>query len=68
MKAMKLKEVEALLSTKGFQFERTGRHDIWKHIITGLTLPLPNGKEISPGTMRDVMKRIKVIQLAQQSK
>lgn len=56
MKAIKRREVVSMLQGEGFTYESEGRHPIFKCTSTGFRIPVPNGRDISPGTMRDILK------------
>lgn len=58
MKALKRAEVIKMLVKNGFQSVRNGPHEIFKN-SKGFSIALPYHKEISPGTLRDVIKGIK---------
>jgi predicted RNA binding protein YcfA (HicA-like mRNA interferase family) len=48
-----------MLEAEGYTYEGEGRHPMYKHMITGYRIPVPNGREVSPGTLRDILKLIK---------
>ena len=56
MKPIKRRDVLKMLADKGFVFESEGRHPIYKNPATGQRVPVPNGRTISPGTMRDLLR------------
>lgn len=56
MKAIKRRELIKVLERLGFSYESEGRHPIYKCIATGYRIPVPNGREIAPGTLRDIYK------------
>lgn len=58
MKAMKRRELVKLLEQLGFAYESEGRHPIYRCISTGFRIPVPNAREVSPGTLRDIFKLI----------
>lgn len=58
MKAMKRRDVVRMLNELGFTYESEGKHPIFKCTLTGFRIPVPNGRDISPGTLRDITKLI----------
>lgn len=56
MKALKRREVIDILKAAGFAYDGEGRHPIFKCSTSGFRIPVPNGREISPGTLRDILK------------
>lgn len=58
MKAIKRRELVSMLEGIGFTYESEGRHPIYKCLYTGFRIPVPNGRDISPGTLRDINKLI----------
>lgn len=59
VKAIKRREVVSMLQAEGYEYESEGRHPIFKCTSTGFRIPVPNGRDISPGTMRDILKLLK---------
>jgi predicted RNA binding protein YcfA (HicA-like mRNA interferase family) len=59
VKAIKRRELVSELTTLGFVFDGEGRHPMFKCQFTGFRIPVPNGREVSPGTLRDILKLIK---------
>ena len=53
------KDWERLLKDNGFQFERAGKHHIWKH-EDGRIIPVPNGPKISAPVARRMVKENKL--------
>lgn len=62
MKDMKRKDVIRMLSSEGYVSSAVGEHEIFMN-AQGVRIPLPQHKVISPGTLRDIMKRIKAAKL-----
>ncbi len=58
MKAAKRREVVAMLTLEGFTYEGDGKHPIYKCIQTGFRIPVPKGRDVSPGTLRDIIKLV----------
>ncbi len=58
MKDMKRKEVIRMLNKAGYHSIGKGEHEIFANSL-GVRIPVPQHKVISPGTLRDIIKRIK---------
>ena len=58
MKATKRRDVVSWLNSLGFVYDCDGKHPIFKCTFTGFRIPVPNGRDISPGTLRDINKLI----------
>lgn len=62
MKSMDYREIKDLLSSKGFSvISCKGSHEKWKNCITNQTIIVPKGREIAPGTVRDILKLLRNI-------
>lgn len=59
MKALRLKQVQAMLAAGGFTHNRinTGNHIVYRH-NSGISISLPNHREVSAGVLRVVLKAI----------
>ncbi len=58
MKATKRHEIIRLLKERGYQLSRVGRHEIFRN-EAGNSIPVPSHLEISPGSLRDIMRGLK---------
>lgn len=54
MKTFKRKELIRLINQLGGGYVGSGRHE--NYTVNGIKFPVPNGREVSPGTMRDICK------------
>jgi hypothetical protein len=54
MKTFKRKELLRLIAKLGGSYVGSGRHE--NYTVNGVRFPLPNGREVSPGVMRDIRK------------
>ncbi len=57
MKSMNTKDVVRLLNDNGYELYKDSKHKIYKH-TNGQIISIPHTREVSPGTLRNVMKLI----------
>jgi predicted RNA binding protein YcfA (HicA-like mRNA interferase family) len=55
----KRREVVAFLLSNGFALARESKHQIYVHVATGSTLPVPRHKTISPRVLNSIKKLVK---------
>ena len=59
MKSMTKREVVSMLVSEGFELADSNGHIKYRHPITGIIAMLTHKPVISPGTMREIHRRIK---------
>ncbi len=62
MKDLKRQELIRLLNAAGFYSDSRGKHEIFKD-ANGTRIPVPQHKVISPGTMRDIKRVLKSVNI-----
>jgi len=54
------KDFERLLKDNGFEYERSGKHHVWKRQSDGAIIPLPMGPKVSSPVARRMVKEYKL--------
>lgn len=57
MKPMSFREVVKIVEQAGFTLGRSSKHIIY--VKNGIHLAIPHTREVSPGTLRDILRQIK---------